>query len=200
MSAILKGIDPYTQPSFALKNRLLRLFWGICYVLLFRPSPRPLHAWRAFLLRCFGAKIGKGCHVYPRVQIWAPWNLELADQVGIADGVICYSMALIAIGTRVVISQGAHLCTGTHDYENPTFQLYARPIHIEAQAWLCADCFVGPGVTIGEGAVIGARAVATKDMPPWSVCAGNPCKPIKPRKSHALQDHLKKSGQFTDRG
>lgn len=178
---IQAGIDPRTQPSFSLQNRLLRLVWAIAYRLLFRPSPRPLHRWRAFMLRCFGAKLGHSCHVYPSVQIWAPWNLELADQVGIADGVICYSMAPIVIGAQVVVSQGVHLCTGSHDYEDANFQLYARPIHIEPNVWLCAECFVGPGVTVGTGAVIGARAVVTKNMPPWNVCGGNPCKPIKLR-------------------
>jgi putative colanic acid biosynthesis acetyltransferase WcaF len=182
MSAILKGIDPTTQPSFSLANRLTRLAWGMVYTLLFRPSPRPCHAWRAFLLRCFGARLGKACHVYPKAQIWAPWNLELEDHAGIAGDVICYSMAKIHLGERVVVSQGVHLCTGTHDYEDPNFQLYALPIVVGARAWLCAECFIGPGVTVGEGAVIGARSVVTKSMPEWMVCAGNPCKPIKPRR------------------
>ena len=182
MSSILEGVDGHVQPSFSLQNRLMRLTWGTVYVLLFRASPRPCHAWRAGLLRLFGAKLGKHCHVYPGVKIWAPWNLVLDDYAGIADGVTCYSMATISVGKRVVISQGAHLCAGTHDYEDPTFQLYAKPIHIGDHAWLCAECFIGPGVTIGEGAVIGARSVVTKAMPEWMVCAGNPCKPIKLRK------------------
>ena len=181
MSAILQGIDPHTQPSFSLSNRLRRLSWGIVYALLFRPSPRPCHAWRAFLLRRYGARLGSHCHVYPKATIWAPWNLVLDDYAGIADGVTCYSMATVTLGKKVVVSQGVHLCTGTHDYQDPSFQLYALPIRVGDGAWLCADSFVGPGVTIGEGAVIGARAVVTKDMPPWMVCAGNPCKPLKPR-------------------
>lgn len=178
---IIRGVDPYTQASFSLNNRLARLAWGIVYVLLFRTSPRPFHAWRSFLLRCFGAKIGKDCHVYPLAKIWAPWNLIMDDYAGIADDVNCYSMAVISLGKKVVVSQGTYLCTGTHDYEDPNFQLYAKPIHVGDRAWLCAQSFIHPGVTIGEGVVIGARSVVTKDMPNWTVCAGNPCKPIKPR-------------------
>jgi len=181
MSAVMKSADPYTQPSFSLQNRLARLVWAIVYTLLFRTSPRPLHVWRSFLLRCFGAKIGKGCHVYPKARIWAPWNLVMADYAGMADDVNCYSIAVISLGKKVVVSQGTYLCTGTHDYESPNFQLYAKPISIGDSAWLCAESFINPGITIGEGAVIGARSVVTRDIPPWVVCAGTPCKPIKPR-------------------
>ena len=188
MSVILKNIDPYTQPSFSVKNRLLRLVWAIVYVLFFQTSPRPFHAWRSFLLRCFGAKIGKGCHIYPKARIWAPWNLVMADYAGMADDVNCYSMAVVSLGKKVVVSQGTYLCTGSHNYEDPNFQLYAKPIHIGDNAWLCAESFINPGVTIGEGAVIGARALVTKDMPAWTVCAGNPCKPIKPRKIKMQND------------
>jgi putative colanic acid biosynthesis acetyltransferase WcaF len=181
MSSILKGIDPYTQPSFSLKNWLARQVWNIVYMLFFRTSPRPLHTWRSFLLRCFGAKIGKDCHVYPKAKIWAPWNLIMEDHAGIADDVNCYSMAVISLGEKVVVSQGTYLCTGSHDYEDSKFQLYAKPIYIGDNAWLCAESFICPGINIGDGAVIGARSVVTKDMPAWTVCAGNPCKPIKSR-------------------
>ena len=181
MSAILKDTDPFTKPSFSVGNRLRRVVWNVAYTFLFRPSPRPCHAWRTFLLRAFGAAIGKQCHVYPKVKIWAPWNLVMDDCAGMADDVTCYSMATVTLGKKVVVSQGAHLCTGTHDYESSSFQLYAQPIVVGDNAWLCAECFIGPGVTIGEGAVIGARSVVTKDMPTWMVCAGQPCKPLKNR-------------------
>jgi putative colanic acid biosynthesis acetyltransferase WcaF len=90
-------------------------------------------------------------------------------------------MAPVVLGERAVVSQGVHLCTGSHDYESENFQLFARPIEIGADAWICAEAFLGPGVTIGDGAVIGARSVVTRDQPSWTVCAGNPCRPIKPR-------------------
>ncbi len=149
--------------------------------MLFRPSPRPFHAWRAALLRLFGAKIGRGVHVYPRAREWAQWKLEMGDESGVADDAILYSMAPIVLGRRVVVSQGAHLCAGTHDFEDPGFPLVAKPIRVGDRAWIAAEAFVHPGVTIGEGAVIGARSVVTGDMPAWTVCAGHPCKPIKPR-------------------
>lgn len=133
------------------------------------------------MLRCFGATIGAGCRVYPGVRLWAPWNLVMGDGSVLADGVDCYSMATVTLGARAIVSQGGHLCAGGHDYESRNFQLVAEPISIGAHAWLCAGAFVGPGVTVGAGAVIGARAVVVKDMPAWTVCAGNPCRPLKPR-------------------
>ena len=173
--------NAHTGPSFSVQNRLGRLVWNFVWLLLFRPSPRPLHVWRAALLRLFGAKIGRGCHIYPGVKIWAPWNLVCEEEVGVGDGAILYTQARITLGKRAVVSQGAHLCSGSHDYASPGFELFAKPIHVGAHAWLAAECFVHPGVTIAEGAVIGARAVVTSDMPAWTVCAGHPCKPIKPR-------------------
>lgn len=181
MSEIRQNIDPFTQSAFTFSNRLRRFSWGIVWAFLFRPSPRPCHAWRAWLLRLFGARIGQGCHVYPAVRIWAPWNLIMEDRSSMADDVVCYSMGKICIGERTIISQGVHLCTGTHEYSRKDLQLSARPISIGADAWLCADCFVHPGVTIGAGAVIGARAVVTRDMPAWMVCRGHPCEPVKKR-------------------
>lgn len=173
--------DTFVGPSFSLTNRLARVAWAVVEVSLFRFSPKPLHAWRAVILRCFGAKVGKGVHVYPGVKIWAPWNLELADECGIASGAILYSQGKITIGERAVISQGSHLVTGTHDYRLAGFPLVTSPIAIGAHAWVAAEAFIHPGITIHEGCVIGARSVVTKDMPPWHVCAGHPCKPIKPR-------------------
>ena len=181
MSDVRTGIDPYTQSFFTLKNRVLRALWGVVWVLLFRPSPRPFHSWRRLLLKLFGADIGPGCHIYPGARIWAPWNLSMAERSSLADGVNCYTMAQISLGKEAIVSQGVHLCTGTHDYTTKQFQLYAEPISIGAHAWIAADAFVMPGITIGEGAVIGARAVVCEDMPEWMVCAGHPCKPRKER-------------------
>jgi putative colanic acid biosynthesis acetyltransferase WcaF len=108
--------------------------------------------------------------------------VEIGEETGVADGATLYSQGKITMGCRVVISQGAHLCAGTHDYEKRGFPLVTAPISVGDEAWIAAEAFVHPGVTIGEGAVIGARSVVTKDMPAWMVCAGFPCKPLKERK------------------
>lgn len=175
------GGDFYSRPSYPLANRALRALWGLVWALLFWPSPRPLHAWRRFLLRLFGARIGAGCRIYPDAHVWWPAHLECDELVTIGPGVNVYNQDRIRIGARAVVSQGAYLCTATHDYTSPAFPLVLRPIEIGAHAWIATEAFVHPGVTIGEGAVIGARAVVLADMPPWMVCAGHPCKPLKPR-------------------
>jgi putative colanic acid biosynthesis acetyltransferase WcaF len=181
MSSIIHGSDPRTTPSFTINNRIARFIWGFFYVFVFKTTPRPFHHWRVFLLRCFGATIGKNCRVGASAVIWAPWNLVMGDRACLADRVTCYSMATISLGNGAIVSQGSHLCTGSHDYETPNLQLYAEPIEIGDEAWLCAETFVCPGIKIGTGAVVGARSVVTNDIPNWMVCAGNPCKPIKPR-------------------
>lgn len=173
--------DTFTGPSFSLRNRVARVIWNFFWILLFRFSPNPLHGWRTFLLKIFGAKVGRGVHVYPGVKIWAPWNVSLADECGIASGATLYSQGKITIGCRTVISQGVNLCAGTHDYTKPGFPLVTRPIEIGNNVWIAAEAFVHPGVTIGEGCVIGARSVVVQDMPAWTVCAGHPCKPVKER-------------------
>lgn len=169
-------------PSFPLRNRIARLGWGIFHALCLRHSPRPFHAWRAFLLRLWGARIGRGSRIYPRAVIWAPWNLECGARACIADGAEIYNVAPIVLGEEAVVSQGAYLCAASHDYEQPAFPLVARPIRIGARAWIAARAIVLMGVRIGDDCVIGAGSVVTQDMPANSVCAGNPCRVIKNRR------------------
>ena len=173
--------DTYTGPSFSLQNRAMRVLWSCFYILLFRYSPKPFHFWRRTILRIFGAKVGKGVRVYPKVRIWAPWNLELEKECTIGNYCNLYSQGKITIQERGIVSQGSHICTGTHDYTDPGFTLYTRPIVIERQAWVAADTFIGPGVTIGEGAIVGARSAVFKDVDSWTVVGGNPAKYIKKR-------------------
>lgn len=177
----MHNTDTITGPSFSLKNRLGRAVWGLVYIIFFRYSPKPFHSWRIMILRKFGAKVGMGVHVYPKVQIWAPWNLELGDFTGIGNGAILYSQGKISIGHRSIISQGAHLCAGTHDYTQNGFPLITKPVTIGSHVWIAAEAFIHPGISIEEGCVVGARSVVTKDMPAWMVCSGHPCRPLKKR-------------------
>jgi len=162
-------------------NRLGRVLWHVVWLMLYRPTPRSFHLWRCFLLRLFGAKIGKGAHPYPSAKIWAPWNLEMADHSCLSEYVDCYSVDKIHIGSHAVVSQYTFLCTASHDYEAPDFPLVTAPIIIDANAWLAADVFIGPGVTVGEGAVVGARSSVFKNIDPWTIVAGHPAKFIKNR-------------------
>jgi putative colanic acid biosynthesis acetyltransferase WcaF len=173
--------DPYLVPAFSFSSRALRAAWGFVYCVFFRTSPRPFHAWRAFLLRCFGAKLGKNCHIYSRARIWAPWNLRCDELATIADDAIVYNPAVITVGSHAIVSQQAYLCGATHDYEDAKFPLVALPIDIGAHAWICARATVQPGVSVGTGAVLALGAVATKDLEPWTVYGGLPARKIKMR-------------------
>lgn len=178
---ILCGQEPWKEASFTLKNRCCRALWALVYVFLFRPTPWFLYAWRSFLLRLFGANIASGCHVYPSVRVWAPWNLVMESEACLGPRVECYNMNQVILKRRAIVSQGAHLCTGTHDYKSPLFQLITKPISIGAEAWVCTEAFIGPGVDIGDRAVIGARSVCLKSMPEGKVCSGHPCVVLKDR-------------------
>jgi putative colanic acid biosynthesis acetyltransferase WcaF len=159
---------------------LKRLMWS-CVQLPFWPKmPRRLSPLRTFLLRLFGAQISRNCRV-DAARIWVPWNLEMGEWSVIGGGAEIYNLAPVRIGANSIISQRAYLCTATHDYTLGDFPLYSKPITIGASAWIAAGAFVAPGITVGEGAVVGAYSVVTKDVPPWTVCAGNPCRPIKAR-------------------
>ena len=173
--------DAYTRPAFTLGNRLRRLVWNITWLLLYRISPRPLHAWRAFLLRLFGATLGPDCHFYPASKVWAPWNLICADHVAAADGVEIYNPSPMHIATHVILSQDCYLCGATHDYNDPTFPLLAYQMSFGQYAWICARASVGPGINVGEGAVLGLASVASRDLDPWTVYAGSPAVRIKER-------------------
>ena len=173
--------DAYTRPAFSFGNRSRRLLWNVCWLLLYRTSPRPLHRWRAALLRAFGAKLGADCHFYPASKVWAPWNLVCADHVAAADGAEIYNPSPIRMDSHVILSQQAYLCGATHDYNHPHFPLLAYSMHIERYAWICARASVAPGVHVGEGAVLGLASVATRDLQPWTVYSGHPAEAVRER-------------------
>jgi len=164
-----------------------RVLWDFGQV-FFRFSPRPCFGWRRFLLRCFGAKIGAQVNTYSSTRIYFPWNLRVGDWSAIGEDAFIYNLGLVTIGEKVTISHHAQLCAGTHDYTRPNLPLLKPPIIVQDQAWICADAFVGPGVTVGEGAIVGARAVVMKNVGSWTIVAGNPAKFIKKRILSTNQD------------
>ncbi|MBP2550523.1 putative colanic acid biosynthesis acetyltransferase WcaF [Neorhizobium galegae] len=163
--------------------KIKRGIWVLVWLMLFRPTPRGFcNGWRIFLLRLFGARIGRGSKVAASCFVWAPWNLEMGELSVLGDGVDCYTMEKIVIGSKVAVSQRSFLCTGSHDITSLRRPLITRPIMIGDHCWIAAESMVMPGVTIASGTVVGARSLVTKDLPAWSVCAGHPCVVIKPRR------------------
>jgi putative colanic acid biosynthesis acetyltransferase WcaF len=140
-----------------------------------------MYGWRRFLLRAFGAKIGKGVIIRPSVRITYPWKLTIGDYSWIGDNVDLYNLGNITIGAHAVVSQRSYLCTGSHDYKKEGFDIYSESIIIEDEAWVATDVFIAPGVIVGAGTVIGARSVVLDNMPKGMVCFGYPAKPLKKR-------------------
>jgi putative colanic acid biosynthesis acetyltransferase WcaF len=174
--------DPYLRPAFPFSLRLRRAAWNFCWIVFYRPSPRPLHGWRSFLLRLFGARMGPNCHFYPKSRIWAPWNLTCADQVTAADGAEIYNPAPVSFGSHAILSQQAYVCGATHDYDDPAFPLLAYTMNFGAYCWICARASVAPGVQVAEGAVLGLGSVATRDLEAWTIYAGVPAVKLKERR------------------
>jgi putative colanic acid biosynthesis acetyltransferase WcaF len=167
--------------SFSLGNRLARVGWGLAWLVLCRFTPPPLHAWRALVLRAFGARLGRGVRVHASVLIWLPANLDLGEQVLVGPGAILYNQGRISIGAGTVISQRAHLCASSHDIHDPHFQLVLRPVRIGAGCWVAAEAFVGPGATMEDGAVLAARGVLFGTAKADGVYSGNPAILLKSR-------------------
>jgi len=168
------------------RNRAARAMWGIVETMLYRPSPRPAHGWRRMLLRLFGARIGPNVHPYPRTRIWAPWNLVMEEGSAIDNDVICLNNSLLHLGPWSVVSQQSFLCTASRDVDRPGRPVIGAPIHIGAGAWVAVQCFVGPGVTIGANAVVGARSTIMKDVVAMGVVAGSPPKLLRMRQPDSL--------------
>ena len=171
--------------SFSLGNRLARVAWRAAWLVLARWTPPPLYGWRRLVLKAFGARVAKGARVHASASVWLPANLELGENCLIGPSVTLYNQGRIAIGARSVISQGAHLCASSHDVSDPHFQLVLRPIIVGAGCWVAAEAFVGPGVSMGDGAVLAARGVLFGDAKPGTIYRGNPAVAIKSRRLRA---------------
>lgn len=169
-------------PSFSLGNRMLRVVWGLAWLLLARWTPPPLHAWRRLVLRAFGAEMAPGSRVHASVQVWLPSNLAVGPNALVGPGARLYNQGHIRIGARAVISQGAYLCASTHDVNDLNFQLVVRPIAIGERCWVAADAFVGPGVTMGEESVLAARGALFVDTEAMGIYRGNPAALVKQRR------------------
>lgn len=181
MDPIIVDLSKY-EHSFSLKNKLGRLIWNITYLLFFRPfSFRFFNPWRILILKTFGAKLSWNATVYASVQIWAPWNLTMGAYSSLGPYVDCYNQGKISIGSNTAISQKSYLCASSHDITDPKHNLILKPITIEDQVWVAADAFIGPGVKLRQGCVVGARSSVFQDVAPWTVVRGNPSVPIKNR-------------------
>jgi putative colanic acid biosynthesis acetyltransferase WcaF len=182
MQPEIQNLSEFKLPAgFRGKSVFIVQFWWIVQATIFSKSPQFLYGWRRFLLRIFGAKIGRGVMVRPSVRVTYPWKLEIGDYAWVGDHAELYTLGNITLGAHSVVSQGCYLCTGSHDYSKIKFDIYALPIIIEPEAWIASDVFVAPGVTVGRGAVVGARSSVFNDMPAYMVCVGYPAKPIRKR-------------------
>lgn len=167
--------------SFSLQHKIKRAVFYLSWLLLARWTPAPFHLWRVFVLRLFGADVQWSVKLHGSVIIWQPRNLTIGERSVVGPGAILYNVDLITLGSEVVVSQRAHLCCGSHDIADPDFPLVHKPIIVRDKAWIAAEAFVGPGVTVGRGAVLGARGVTAKDLDSWTVYVGNPAVKVKKR-------------------
>ena len=161
--------------------------WWLVQATLFAWSPQVCYGWRRWLLRLFGAAVGRSVLIRPSARITYPWRVEIGDWAWIGDEVVLYSLGPIRIGAHAVLSQKTYICAASHDYADRAFPILARMTVIEDEAWLAADVFVAPGVVIGRGAVVGARSSVFSDLPPMTVCFGYPARPVRQRSSPRAQ-------------
>lgn len=171
----------------SLSSKIARAVWNVVWLFLFRPTPRGslFRPWRIALLKLFGAKIRWSSNVLPSCRIWQPWKLTMGAYACLSAEVDCYAVAPITLGDNATVSQGVKLCTAGHDISSRIMELTTAPIVIDANAWVAGWAIVLPGVTIGEGAVVAAGAVVTKDVEPWTVVGGNPARVLKRRELRA---------------
>lgn len=181
MSGASVDLSQYKN-TLSRRHQIVRFFWGLVWGIFARPLPKSVGSgWKRLLLRLFGAKIDKTAVVYSTARIYYPANLIMQEYSCLDSYVNCYNVAPVVIGPHATISQGAFLCTASHDISDPKHGLVSSPIKIEGQVWVAAEAFIGMGTVIGEGAVVGARAVVFKDVAPWTVVGGNPARVIKER-------------------
>jgi len=171
----LQDLSSFRLPDgFRGRSGPVVLLWQCVQATLFALSLQPMYGWRRFLLRCFGAKIGKKVIIRPTVRITYPWKIEIGDYSWIGDHAELYSLGPIKIGKNTVVSQRSYLCTGSHRFDEPDFPIYAKEIVIGDEVWIATDVFVAPGITIADGAVVGARSSVFKPVPACAIMLGSP--------------------------
>ncbi len=143
----------------------------------------PMSTLKVLTLRIFGAKVGKGVRIKPGVRVKFPWRLLVGDFVWIGEDAWIDNLAFITIESHVCISQGVYLCTGNHDWNHPDFKLITAPIYIQQSSWIAAKSVIGPGVTVGKGAILALGGVTGRSLESMTIYAGNPAQPLKKRKS-----------------
>jgi putative colanic acid biosynthesis acetyltransferase WcaF len=176
-------MDQFSVPAgFRGRSKFAVQLWWAVQSTVFALSPQMMYGWRRWLLRLFGARIGKNAIIRPSVKVPYPWKLTIGEDCHIGDEVNLYTYGEIEIGDCAVVSQRSYICTGSHDYTSPTFDLISKKIVIESEAWVATDVFVAPGVTIGHGAVVGARSSVFHDVPPGTIVVGTPARVVGERK------------------
>lgn len=185
---IFHQLDRTARYPYTIQEYARRFAWEWVQATLIRWSPRKAMRWRVFWLRLFGAKIAPNSGIRPTTSITHPWLLEMGEYSVLSDGVTIYNLGPVTVGNHSVVSQDVYVCAGTHDYTRPDLPLLRPPIVIGHGVWVCAGAFLGPGVTIGDNSVVGARAMVAKDVPPGVVVGGNPARVIKNRPMNPLPD------------
>ncbi|MDA8155233.1 MAG: colanic acid biosynthesis acetyltransferase WcaF [Actinomycetota bacterium] len=170
-----------SQSPYSLKEKMRMALWWAVEAVLFKPSLHKMHGWRRFLLKAFGAKLGKGSTVHAKARVWFPWNLEMGENSGIGFDVLVYNLDKVIIGDFVTVAHKTEINTASHDLADENFRIVTKPVRIASGVFIGSGAYINMGVTIGQMAVIGARSVVAKDMPAGMVCVGHPCRPVKPR-------------------
>lgn len=182
-------LDQFCLPTgFRGRSSLIVQLWWLVQSTLFGLSPQFMFGWRRFILRLFGAKIGRNVLIRPSARITYPWKVKIHDYAWIGDNVVLYSLGEIEVGAHVVISQRSYLCAASHDFQKKNFNIFAQKIKIEDEVWLATDVFVAPGTSIGQGAVVGARSSVFHDLRPGMICFGSPAVPVRPRRNNENSD------------
>jgi putative colanic acid biosynthesis acetyltransferase WcaF len=175
-------LDTYDQREYYPgRSKTVIALWWFLQAVIFPLTLHAHHGPRRWLLRRFGARVGRGVVIRPTARFTYPWHVTLGDYSWIGDDVVLYSLAPITVGQHCVISQRSYLCTGSHDLSDPHFGLVVKPVTIENGVWLASDCFIGPGVRVGANSVVGARSSVYRSLPAGYLCFGNPCRPVAPR-------------------